>query len=93
MTMFKHDEDFEEMGDNAHKAAADQIRAYIERFERLEAEKQDVMQGQKEILSEAKSNGFNTKALRKVIADRKRNEDDVAEEQAFVEMYKSALEV
>ena len=69
MTMFKHDEDFEEMGDNAHKAAADQIRAYIERFERLEAEKQDVMQGQKEIMSEAKGNGFNVKALRKIIAD------------------------
>lgn len=91
MTMFKHDEDFEEMGDNAHKAAADQIRAYIERFERLEAEKQDVIQGQKEIMSEAKGNGFNVKALRKIISDRKRDADDLAEEQALVKLYKSAL--
>ena len=89
--MFKKDEDFEEMGDNAHKAAADQIRAYIERFERLEAEKQDLMQDQKEIMAEAKGNGFNVKALRKIIADRKRDADDLAEEQAIVELYKSAL--
>jgi uncharacterized protein (UPF0335 family) len=89
--MFKKDEDFDAMGDNAHKAAADQIRAYIERFERLEAEKQDVMQGQKDIMAEAKGNGFNVKALRKIIADRKRDADDLAEEQALVELYKSAL--
>jgi uncharacterized protein (UPF0335 family) len=89
--MFKKDEDFDAMGDNAHKAAADQIRAYIERFERLEAEKQDVMQGQKDIMAEAKGNGFNVKALRKIIADRKRDADDLAEEQAIVELYKSAL--
>lgn len=91
--MFKKDKDFDEMGDNAHKAAADQIRAYIERFERLEVEKQDLMQGQKEIMSEAKGNGFNVKALRKIIADRKRDADDLAEEQEIVELYKSALEM
>ena len=89
--MFKHDEEFDAMGDNAYKAAADQIRAYIERFERLEAEKQDVMQDQKEIMAEAKGNGFNVKALRKIIADRKRDANDLAEEQALVELYKSAL--
>ena len=89
--MFKKDEDFEEMGDNVHKAAAEQIRAYIERFERLETEKQDLMQDQKEIMAEAKGNGFNVKALRKIISDRKRDADDLAEEQALVELYKSAL--
>lgn len=89
--MFKADQDFKEMGDNAHKATAEQIRAYIERYERLEAEKQDVMLGQKEIMSEAKGNGFNVKALRKIIADRKRDANDLAEEQALIELYKSAL--
>ncbi len=89
--MFKHDEEFDAMGDNAHKAAADQIRAYIERFERLEAGKQDLMQSQKDIMAEAKGNGFNVKALRKIIADRKRDANDLAEEQAIVELYKSAL--
>ncbi len=89
--MFKKDEDFDEMGDNAHKAAAEQIRAYIERFERLETEKQGIADQQKEVMAEAKGNGFNVKALRKIIADRKRDADDLAEEQALVELYKSAL--
>ena len=89
--MFKHDEEFNAMGDNAHKAAADQIRAYIERFERLEAEKQDIADQQKEVMADAKGTGFNVKALRKIIAERKRDADDLAEEQALVELYKSAL--
>jgi uncharacterized protein (UPF0335 family) len=90
-TMFKKDEDFDAMGDNAHKAAAEQIRAYIERYERLEAEKQEVAQQQKDVLAEAKGNGFSVKALRRIIGERKRDADDLAEEQALVELYKSAL--
>lgn len=89
--MFKQDEDFNAMGDNAHKAAAEQIRAFIERYERLEAEKQDIADQQKEVMAEAKGTGFNVKALRKIIAERKRDADDLAEEQALVELYKSAL--
>lgn len=89
--MFKQDADFDAMGDNAHKAAAEQIRAFIERYERLEVEKQDVADQQKEVLAEAKGNGFNVKALRRIIGERKRNQDDLAEEQAMVDLYKQAL--
>jgi uncharacterized protein (UPF0335 family) len=89
--MFKQDQDFDAMGDNAHKAAAEQIRAFIERYERLEAEKQDVADQQKEVLAEAKGNGFNVKALRRIIGERKRNQDELAEEQAIVDIYKQAL--
>lgn len=89
--MFKPDQDFKEMGDNATTAAGDQIRAYVERYERLDAEKKDIMDGQREIMSEAKSSGYDAKALKRIIADRKRDSDDLAEEQAIVEMYKSAL--
>ena len=77
----------EQMGD----ATREKLRQFIARIERLEAEKQDLMQDQKEIMAEAKGNGFNVKALRKIIADRKRDADDLAEEQAIVELYKSAL--
>lgn len=91
--MFKQDPDFDAMGDNAHKAAAEQIRAFIERYERLETEKQDIADQQKEVLAEAKGNGFNVKALRRIIGERKRNADDLAEEQAFVDLYKQALEM
>jgi len=89
--MFKADADFDAMGDNAHKAAAEQIRAFIERYERLEAEKQDIVDQQKEVMSEAKGNGFDVKALRRIIRDRKRDANDLAEEDAIVELYKSAL--
>lgn len=89
--MFKSDADFDAMGDNAHKAAAEQIRAFIERYERLEAEKQDIADQQKEVMAEAKGNGFDVKALRRIIRDRKRDQDDLAEEEAIVELYKSAL--
>lgn len=89
--MFKPDQDFKEMGDNATSAAGEQIRAYVERYERLDAEKKDIMEGQKELMSEAKGGGYDVKALRRIIADRKRDKDDLAEEQAIVEMYKAAL--
>lgn len=89
--MFKTDQDFKEMGDNATTAAAEQLRAIVERYERMEAEKKDIMDGQKEIMSEAKGAGYDVKALKRIIADRKRDADDLAEEQAIVEMYKTAL--
>jgi len=89
--MFKPDAEFDAMGDNAHKAAAEQIRAYIERYERLEAEKQDIANQQKEVMAEAKGNGFDVKALRRIIRDRKRDQNDLAEEEAIVDLYKSAL--
>lgn len=89
--MYKADPDFDKAGDNAYRASAEQIRAFIERFERLDAEKRDIVDQQKEVMAEAKSTGYDTKALRKIIAERKRDADDVAEEQAVVEMYREAL--
>lgn len=79
------------MNDQAYEVTADHLLQFIERYERLEAEKQDIVDQQKEVMAEAKGNGFNVKALRKIIADRKRDADDLAEEQALVELYKSAL--
>ena len=65
--------------------------AFVERIERLDAEKKDLAEQQKEVMSEAKSRGYDTKVLRKVIALRKRDADDIAEEEAVMEMYKEAL--
>lgn len=89
--MFKQDADFDAMGDNAHRAAAEQIRSYIERYETLDEEKQAVADQQKEVMAEAKMQGFSVKALRRIIAERKRDKDDLAEEQAMVDLYKQAL--
>lgn len=79
------------MTDETYKATAGELRQFIERIERLEAEKKDAADMQKEVLSEAKGRGYETKILRKIIALRKRDKDDIAEEEAIMEMYKEAL--
>ena len=77
--------------DTALRIAADELRQFIERYERLEAEKKDIADQQKEVMAEAKGRGYDTKVMRKVIALRKRDRDDIAEEEAVLEMYKQAL--
>lgn len=77
--------------DQAYGVAADELRQFIEQFEQLEAEKKDVAERQKELMAEAKARGYDTKVMRKVIALRKRDQDDIAEEEAILEMYKAAL--
>lgn len=82
------------MTDNSNdtaKVAAAELRQFIERFERLEAEKQDIADGQKEVLAEAKGRGYDTKVMRQIIRLRKKDKDDIAEEEAILEMYKEAL--
>lgn len=76
---------------DSYSVTADELRQFIERFEQLDAEKKDVADNQKELMAEAKGRGYDTKILRKVIALRKRKPDDIAEEEAVLEMYKAAL--
>ena len=77
--------------DNSYRVTADELRQFIERWERLEAEKKDIADQQKEVMAEAKGLGYDTKVMRKVIASRQRDEDDLAEEAAVFEMYAEAL--
>ena len=79
------------VSDTTTTVAAQVLRQFIERFERLEAEKKDIADAQKEVMAEAKGRGYDTKVLRKVIAIRKRDANDLAEEEAVLDMYKSAL--
>jgi uncharacterized protein (UPF0335 family) len=74
-----------------YAVTADELRQFIERFEQLDAEKKDVADQQKELMAEAKGRGYDTKVMRKVIAMRKRKPDELAEEEAVLELYKSAL--
>ena len=76
---------------DAYAVTADELRQLIERYERLDAEKSDIADQQKEVMAEAKGRGYDTSAMRKIIAMRKRDKDDLAEEEAILEMYKSAL--
>ncbi len=76
---------------DTYAVTADELRQFIERIEQLESEKKDVGEQLKELMAEAKGRGYDTKVLRKVIALRKRKPDDIAEEEAVLEMYKAAL--
>jgi len=76
---------------DAYSVTADELRQFIERFEQLESEKKDVSEQQKELMAEAKGRGYDTRVMRKVIALRKRKPDEIAEEEAIMEMYKTAL--
>ena len=78
-------------GEASYRVTAGELRQFIERFERLEAEKKDVADQQKEVMAEAKARGYDTKVMRKLVALRKRDADDIAEEEAVLEMYKQAL--
>ncbi|MFV0292857.1 MAG: DUF2312 domain-containing protein [Paracoccus sp. (in: a-proteobacteria)] len=77
--------------DHSYNVAADELRQFIEQYEQLDAEKKDVTERQKEIMAEAKARGYDTKVMKKVIALRKRDRDDIAEEEAILDMYKQAL--
>lgn len=76
---------------DAYRVTADELRQFIERYERLEAEKVNLAEQQKEVMAEAKGRAYDTAVLRKIIALRKRDKDDIAEEEAIMEMYKEAL--
>lgn len=77
--------------DASYRVTASELRQFIERIERLDAEKKDLAEQQKEVMAEAKGRGYDTKVMRKLIALRKRDKDDIAEEEAVLEMYKEAL--
>jgi uncharacterized protein (UPF0335 family) len=76
---------------DAYNVTADELRQFIERYEQLESEKKDVTNSQKELMAEAKGRGYDTKVMKKIIAIRKRKVDAIAEEEAILDMYKSAL--
>jgi len=74
-----------------YRVTAGELRAFVERFERLEAEKKDVADQQKEVMAEAKGRGYDTKVLRKLVALRKKDPQELSEEEAVLELYKDAL--
>ena len=77
--------------ESSYRVTADELRQFIERIERLDAEKKDLAEQQKEVMAEAKGRGYDTKVMRKLVTMRKRDKDDIAEEEAILEMYKEAL--
>ncbi len=71
--------------------AADQLRSYIERVERLEEEKSGIAADIKDVFAEAKGNGFDVKTMRQIIRLRKLEEIDRQEQETLLDLYKRAL--
>jgi len=71
--------------------AQDQLRAFIERIERMEEEKAAIAADIKEIYAEAKGNGFDTKIIRQIIRIRKQDANERMEQEALLDLYMSAL--
>lgn len=78
-------------GEPQSRLAADQLKALVERIERLEEEKAGLASDIRDIFTEAKGNGFDVKALRAIIRLRKQDADERAEHEAILDTYKHAL--
>jgi uncharacterized protein (UPF0335 family) len=76
-----------DIGDNARN----QLRSLIERIERLEEEKKTIGDDIKDVYGEAKSHGYDTKVLRKVVSIRKQDQNDRLEQEAILDTYLAAL--
>lgn len=72
-------------------AANDQLRSFVERIERIEEEIKASNDDKRDIYAEAKSNGFDVKALKAVIARRRKEPGELSEFEALVETYEAAL--
>jgi len=81
----------DEQKPDSYRVTAEELRQFIERWERLEREKQDIADQQKEVMAEAKGRGYCVKTIRRVIAARKKQADERAEEDAIFSMYAEAL--
>ena len=75
----------------ATKFAKDQLKAIIERIERLEEEKKTISDDIRDVYAEAKGNGFDVKVLRKVVRIRKQDRAKRLEEEAILDLYLSAI--
>ena len=71
--------------------AKDQLKAIIERIERLEEEKKTISDDIRDVYAEAKGNGFDVKALRTIVRLRKQDENERAEAETILETYMQAL--
>ena len=79
------------MSEIGHNIPTERLRSIIERIERLEEERKSLASDIKDIYSEASSAGFDKRVLRRLIADRKREQADVEEEQTLLDLYRRNL--
>ncbi|RIZ66288.1 MAG: DUF2312 domain-containing protein [Methylococcales bacterium] len=79
------------MSEIGHNISTERLRSIIERIENLESDRKSLASDIKDIYTEASSAGFDKRVLRRLIADRKREQADVEEEQALLDLYRRNL--
>lgn len=81
----------DEVTDSSQTVAAGQLRAFIERIERLEEEKKTIADDIKDVYAEMKGTGFDVKAVRQLVRLRKQDQAERQEAEAILDLYKAAL--
>ena len=77
--------------DTAYSVSASELRSFIERVEKLRAEQADLKELEREVFAEAKGRGYMTRPMRTLIKERATDPSKRAEDEAVLEMYRSAL--
>ncbi|MBD0414242.1 DUF2312 domain-containing protein [Oryzicola mucosus] len=81
----------DDIAESSQTVAAGQLRALIERIERLEEEKKTISDDIKDVYAEAKGTGFDTKAIRTIVRLRKQDANERAEAETILDLYMAAL--
>ena len=81
----------DDITETSQTVAAGQLRAFIERIERLEEEKKTISDDIKEVFAEAKGTGFDTKAMRAILRERKQDQAERQEFATILDLYRHAL--
>lgn len=88
---FKEDEDFRKHNQKAQEAAAEELRRFVDATESDDAQIADIQRDKKDRFAVIKSKGYNVKALRRLLADRKKDAGAEQELRDVMEQYKSLL--
>lgn len=88
---FKEDDDFRKHNQKAQEAAAEELRKFVEEIESLDAQVVDLQRDKRDQFAVIKSKGYNVKALRRLLAERKRDAGQEAELKDVMEQYKNLL--
>jgi uncharacterized protein (UPF0335 family) len=73
------------------QVTAAELRQFVERIEQLDAEKRDLAELRKEVMTEAKGRGYDTKVIRALVTLRRQKPDEIAEFEAVLDLYRQAL--